>query len=241
MKTPSRIVVAALFAHPDDEAFGPAGTLTKLARVGELHILCATKGEAGKNSSASGERALDKIRVEELRKSARIIGAKSVTFLGYKDGELSHNVYHDIAKKIEIVLRKIRPTIILTSEPRGGSGHIDHIVVSMVSSYVYERLWFIRVILYFCNTAKRALTSKNYFIYVPPGYKEEEIDLKVSVARVWETKIQAMLQHKSQVHDSKRIMKRIKKFPKQENFLIATKESKRTWVKFLTHTLSRVQ
>ena len=38
----------AVFAHPDDEAFGPGGTLAKYAKEGvEIHLLCATRGERG--------------------------------------------------------------------------------------------------------------------------------------------------------------------------------------------------
>lgn len=45
------LTLLAVFAHPDDESFGPAATLTKYA-VQEVRIilLCATRGEAGEIS-----------------------------------------------------------------------------------------------------------------------------------------------------------------------------------------------
>jgi len=43
--------IVAIFAHPDDEAFGPAGTLAKFAETNTVYLLCATKGHAGTNSS----------------------------------------------------------------------------------------------------------------------------------------------------------------------------------------------
>ena len=37
-----------IFAHPDDESHGPAGTLSKYAHEGvQVHYLCATRGESG--------------------------------------------------------------------------------------------------------------------------------------------------------------------------------------------------
>jgi len=38
----------AVFAHPDDETFGPGGTLARYAASEvEVHYACATRGEAG--------------------------------------------------------------------------------------------------------------------------------------------------------------------------------------------------
>jgi LmbE family N-acetylglucosaminyl deacetylase len=43
----------AVFAHPDDEAFGPGGTLARYAYQGvEIHLLCATRGEGGKQQNS---------------------------------------------------------------------------------------------------------------------------------------------------------------------------------------------
>ena len=46
MKRPSLV---AIFAHPDDEAFGPAGTLKIYSKTHDIHLICATRGEAGEN------------------------------------------------------------------------------------------------------------------------------------------------------------------------------------------------
>ena len=38
----------AIYAHPDDEAFGTGGTLSKYAQSGvDVHLITATLGEAG--------------------------------------------------------------------------------------------------------------------------------------------------------------------------------------------------
>lgn len=212
--------IVCIIAHPDDEAFGPGGTIIKLVKENNVYIICATKGEAGSVKKGPAGAALGKIREQELLNSAKILGVKKVFFLGFRDGELSNNLYQPLAKKIEKILRRLKSETIITYEPRGISGHIDHIMVSMVSSFVFQKLKFIKKIMYFCAPEKIIEMNRDYFIYVPPGYKEREIDLTVDVSKVWDQKIAAMFAHKSQIQDAMWILKFAEKFPKKEYFLI---------------------
>ena len=48
MNQPRRLCLLAVLAHPDDESFGPGGTLALYAMRGaEVHLVCATRGEVG--------------------------------------------------------------------------------------------------------------------------------------------------------------------------------------------------
>jgi LmbE family N-acetylglucosaminyl deacetylase len=81
--------VVGIFAHPDDEAFGPSGTLAKFAKEGrDVYIICVTKGDAGDNYSDKTNNLTD-IREEELKASAKELGVKEVIFLDFKDSLLS--------------------------------------------------------------------------------------------------------------------------------------------------------
>src|SRR6266480_592737 len=103
--------VVGIFAHPDDEAFGPSGTLAKFANEGrDVYIICVTRGEAGDNNSDKTHDLKD-IREEELEASAKELGVKEVFFLDFKDGTLSNNVYHEVADKLEEQLEKLEPEI----------------------------------------------------------------------------------------------------------------------------------
>lgn len=76
----------------------------------------------------------------------------------------------------------------------------------------------------YCNTYERSLLMhNNYFIYYPYGYKDDEIDEVVDIADVWETKVKAMYEHKSQIHDIERILSHANNFPKKEYFLVEEK------------------
>lgn len=214
--------VVAVFAHPDDEAFGPAGTLAKLAQERDVYIICVTDGAAGINSSDKTDDLAD-IRKDELRESAKLLGIKNVVFLGYKDGSLSNNLYHEVAEKITAEFEKLQPEIVITYENRGVSGHIDHIAVSLISTYVFERLENVRELWYYCITEKRREAFKDYYIYFPPGYNDEQISKKIDVSDVWDLKIQAMHQHESQAHDIERTLRGYQDLPKEENFIILKK------------------
>ncbi len=214
--------VVAIFAHPDDEAFGAAGTLALLAKEREVFLICVTDGSEGMNSSKK-TRALAEIRQEELLDSAKVLGIKQVFFLGFKDGSLSNNLYHKVAEKIQKILEKIKPEIVLTDELRGVSGHLDHIAVSFITTYVFKRLSFVSELWYYCVTEKRQQSVKDYFIYWPPGYKKEEISKVIDVSVVWEQKTEAMYQHESQRHDVERILKEYNGLPQEENFIVLKK------------------
>lgn len=210
--------IVAVFAHPDDEAFGPAGTLAKFAKSHDVYILCATKGEIGGN-----HHRLAQIRSRELLKSAKILGVKKVYFLGFIDGTLSNSLYHALAKKIESKLKILRPQTLLTFEHRGISGHIDHIVVSMVTTFVFNRLPFVTKLLLYCIIDRQRVDINDYFIYFPPGYKKNEIDLVVNIKDYWQTKVKAMMTHKSQIGDGRKILERLKSLPKEEYFQVIEK------------------
>jgi N-acetylglucosamine malate deacetylase 2 len=219
-------IIVAIFAHPDDEAFGPSGTLAKFAKDGhDVYLLCATRGEGGENHlPEKSEKNLNEIREEELRCSAKKLGIKKVFFLGFIDGTLSNNLYHQVADKITEIITPLKPEIIITEEYRGVSGHLDHIAISMISSYVFQKLNFVKKIMYHYVTKQyRLLMPSDYFIFIPPGYDESEADEIIDTTDVWETKISAIQCHQSQLKDVNRTLNRLKQVPKKDYFFVTTK------------------
>ncbi|MCA1597811.1 MAG: PIG-L family deacetylase [Chloroflexi bacterium] len=80
----------AVFAHPDDEAFGVAGVMRKYRDEGvKTALVCATRGEAGEISdpALATPETLGQVREGELRAAARIMGIEDVSFLDYRDGD----------------------------------------------------------------------------------------------------------------------------------------------------------
>ncbi len=221
--------IVGVFAHPDDEAFGPSGTLAKFAEEGrDVYIICVTRGEAGQNLSDKTQDLQD-IREEELQKSAKELGVKEVFFLDFKDGTLSNNLYHEVANKLQEQLEKLEPEVLITLEPHGVSGHLDHIAVSFITTYVFKRLLFIKELWYLCLTQEAQKVNikhlGDYFIYFPPGYKKEDITKTIDISSVWDKKKEAMKQHESQKPDVEANLQAFEELPKEENFIVLTKDT----------------
>lgn len=185
-----------------------------------MYILCATRGQAGLDSRSETSIRLTTQRARELTASAKNLGVKRVYFLGFRDGTLSNNLYHKLAEKIRAHLEELKPEIVMTFEPLGVSGHIDHITVSLSTTFVVKKLQYVQELWYHCLTQERAKLRENYFIYFPEGYKRSEIDKVVDVSDVWEVKVRSMRFHESQKHDADRILAQAEKTPKEEYFIV---------------------
>lgn len=220
--------IFAIFAHPDDEAFGPAGTIATLARDYHVHLICITSGDAKYTPvDADGwsweiERCgkYAKQRELELTASAKALGIEHVHFLRWQDGELSNDKYHLLAKSLKDILDKYQPEKIITFEPRGLTGHIDHIIVTSVINFIAPKLSYIQEVLYFCFIQKQREFINDYFIFFPPGYKKSEVDMEVDVSSVWEKRTQSIYSHKSQQLDIQFYMPLLEGLPKKEYFLV---------------------
>jgi len=143
----------AIFAHPDDESFGTAGTFAALARAGARVVLvCATRGEAGEISdpALATPDTLGAVREQELRCSAQAIGADSPILLGYRDSGMAgaiENEHEDafatvapdaVTAQIVQLVREHRPEVLITFDPRGGYGHPDHIAAHKAATRAYR-------------------------------------------------------------------------------------------------------
>jgi LmbE family N-acetylglucosaminyl deacetylase len=137
-----RLLVA--FAHPDDESFGPAGTLVHYASQGvSVHLACATRGEAGDVDPdlLEGYESLAELRTQELRCAAGHLGLTGLHFLDYVDSgmegspenehpaSLNQAPLEEVAEKLTRLIRLLRPQVVLTHDPSGGYFHPDHIKV----------------------------------------------------------------------------------------------------------------
>jgi LmbE family N-acetylglucosaminyl deacetylase len=210
--------IVCVFAHPDDESLGPGGTIAKFATDREVYIICVTNGN-GEGNAALGEQ-----RKKELQNSAKILGVKEVIFLGYDDGSLNHNLYHELAEKIEQKIKELQPETLITFNINGVSGHLDHVAMALVTTFVFEKLDFIKDLWYYSVSQEMREAFGDYFIYQPGGLLQNEADQIIDISDVWPLKKQAMQQHKSHQKDVEFLTSLFEKFPKQEYFLKKTRD-----------------
>lgn len=105
MKRPILLV----FAHPDDESFGLAGTVLKYTRQGvPVDLVCATQGEKGPRLDVPAHMDTGTVRVAELRAAAAIMGIRNIYLLGYIDGELDAADADEIMNKVLEIMRQPR-------------------------------------------------------------------------------------------------------------------------------------
>ncbi|HEY8292678.1 MAG TPA: PIG-L family deacetylase [Thermomicrobiales bacterium] len=119
MTTPG---ILCVFAHPDDESFGVGGALAGYAMRGTpVDLLCATRGEAGQlgDPPVTTQEGLGAVREAALRDAVRVLGFRDLSLLDHHDGQLSDVPYETLLGEVMEVMRRVRPTTIITFGPYG--------------------------------------------------------------------------------------------------------------------------
>ncbi|MEK9200355.1 MAG: PIG-L deacetylase family protein [Patescibacteria group bacterium] len=208
--------IVGVFAHPDDEAFGPGGTIAKLAKTNDVHLICVTDGN-------HGEKGLKSIRNQELISSAKILGVKNVIFFDFADGELSNNSYHSLESQLKTELDKLTPKTVITFHPNGVSGHIDHMVVTSVIDHLFPKLNYLKKIMYYAMRDLERKEIGDYFVHMPAGLSKDQADEVVDVSQEWLQFVNAVRAHKSQSSDADWVLGIAEKLPKEEYFIVRSK------------------
>lgn len=216
--------LVCVIAHPDDEAFGPSGSLAYFATQRDVYIFCVTRGDSDAKFTKHDPNSLAVRREKELLASAKILGVKEVRFLNFKDGSLCNNNYHEVAATIQKELEEIQPDTVMTFELNGISGHLDHVAVAFTTTYATYKVPSVKTILYLRTLEEQMKVERgHYFVYTPPGFTKEESDLVINTAPYWEKRLAAMNAHQSQAEDINRILSMISNFPKEEYFRVVNK------------------
>jgi len=181
--------VLAVGAHPDDIEILCAGTLARYAQRGDTVIMAvATNGEQGHSVITPPE--LAKIREQEARRSAQIIGAELI-WMNLPD----QFVADDVQTKLLFVemIRQARPDVVITHFPH--CYIMDH---RRVASLVFEST--------FLASVPHVETQSPAHSKVPPlyymdtlaglGFNPEEF---VDISGTFEIKREMLSQHQSQL------------------------------------------
>ena len=119
----------AVFAHPDDEACGPAGTLAKYAAEGaRVTLVCLTCGGAG---------GPPLVRAQEIARSAQVLGAY-LELWDYPDGGLARSNTWEIVRRLVEVMRRVQPQVVVTFGPDQLSEHADHVMTGWLTTLAFE-------------------------------------------------------------------------------------------------------
>jgi bacillithiol biosynthesis deacetylase BshB1 len=180
--------VLAIGAHPDDVELLCGGTLAKYAKNGHK-IVIATMTNGDKGHLIIPPKRLAKIRLEEARRAASILGGQHA-WVGFSDGDVFHD--RKAVMKVVEVIRKAKPDIIFTMSPEdyhGDHANTGRIVVEAVFDAGVPRI----------RTKSPAHTPRKVYYCETVFGIGFEPDLWVDISNVMNTKLKALQQHKSQI------------------------------------------
>lgn len=188
----------AVGAHPDDIEFGCGATLAKWAAAGcEIHHLVCTDGSRGTWEPDEDPAVLVVTREAEQRGAARALGGTSeVTFLRWPDGELESGLRQ--RWQVCAAIRRTRPDVVLGHDPwKRYRLHPDHRNAGFL---VTDGIVAARDPLFFPEQARAPHRPATLLLF-----EADEPDHLEDVSESVETKIAALLEHKSQLRTTMRV------------------------------------
>lgn len=121
----------AVFAHPDDEAYGCAGALARAGADDEAAavLCCLTRGEASTVLAADGldREAIARLREDRLVRVGNRLALDGLIVPGLPDGRLAREPLARLGDAVAQVLDAFDPQVVVTHDPRGVNAHPDHI------------------------------------------------------------------------------------------------------------------
>lgn len=211
--------LSGVFAHPDDDTYGIAGSVAKHSASDlEIALVMTTSGEAGQiaDPSLATRETLASVREEEDRASWADLGfAPATHFLRYPDGGVADVPQESLVAMYLSILQETRPDVVVTFGPEGITGHSDHIAVGAAATAAFHAARVagadgFRRLLYSC-VARSSIDRFNELLrerglppidptqpFQPRGVPDEAIGMIVDCSDVYERKLEALRRHRTQ-------------------------------------------
>ena len=123
--------VLAVFPHPDDESYGPAGTLYRIGQEADAAtaVFIMTRGEA---SSMGPQKGISRdevaaLRRERLERVDQALGLDALLIGELPDGGMAHRPMAELTAAVAACLDAFDPHVVIAHDPRGVNAHPDHI------------------------------------------------------------------------------------------------------------------
>ncbi|MBX3062029.1 MAG: PIG-L family deacetylase [Anaerolineae bacterium] len=204
--------VMVIYAHPDDPEFFSGGLLARFAADGkEIIYVLATSGDKGTDDPDITPQQLASMREAEQRAAAKCLNVETVVFLRYPDGELMPTL--GLRRDLTRLIRQFKPDIVVTNDPQtyitrmGSINHPDHRAIGDATlSAIYPtardrhnmvELW----------RDEGLEPHKVRRVYLSGTLNP---NMRLIISDVLETKITAILEHRSQIKDREALIKRMR-------------------------------
>lgn len=206
--------ILVVYAHPDDESFGPAAVLAKYAREGaKVYGLVATRGEHGNTDlqPRPAPRELGRLRERDLRDAAAIIGFAHLDILNYEDGTLEGVPTEELEEQILDAIRRYHPQVVITFGPGGITRHSDHVAIHRAA------------VAAFCRALAEGLGVRALYYDAVPPERAREMGLEgmpagqpntfIDVTETYPVKIAALRVHGRHIVDAREAAARLEREP----------------------------
>ncbi|MBI2867548.1 MAG: PIG-L family deacetylase [Chloroflexi bacterium] len=193
--------ILGIFAHPDDETSSCAGTFMRYAGEGaRITVVTATRGEKGALGTSGltiARQDLPKVREQEQRAVARLLGVADIIYLGHIDGEVKDIPQQRLTARIQEVMEQTQPQAVITFGPLGISRHPDHIAVSRAATAAFAQ---------YQRQAKNGAAL--YYVAIPKRFVEQvkldldgvetQLTITIDISPYRARKVQALRMYRSQ-------------------------------------------
>lgn len=190
-----RADVMVVTPHPDDAEFGVAGTVAVWASEGKdvIYVVC-TNGDKGTSDPNMKPDELVRIREQEQIAAANTLGVSEVIFLRHPDQGLEDTP--EFRKEIVRLIRMYRPETVVTADlGRRRIWHRDHRITSQVTlDAIFP---YARDFLSYPDLMEEGLQPHKVREVLLWG--AEEPNHRTDITRTFDTKIAALLCHRSQI------------------------------------------
>ena len=191
-------------AHPDDAEFSAGGTIARWVGAGTVVDYClCTRGDKGTDDPDAKPADVAAVREREQLAAAKVLGVRSVRFLGHPDGVLENTL--SLRRDIVAVIRELKPDAVICPDPmrRYGptfSNHPDHraagdAALDAVFPSARDPLVFPQL----RRTGLQPHRVKEVFVANPANEPTVAVDISTTL----ETKITALREHRSQVTEER--------------------------------------
>ena len=174
--------ILILAAHPDDEVLGMGATIKKLSKNNNVFLAILTDGA----SAQYNDKKMISVRKKACQKSSKHLGIKKIFFIDYPDMKLDTIPHVEINKKIELIMKEIKPEIVYSPSPNDLNK--DHKIV-FESAIV--------------TTRPHSSNVKQFFCYEIPGLQREQFcpNVYTDISKEFKSKVKALNFYKTEMED----------------------------------------
>ncbi len=187
--------ILVITPHPDDDIIGCGGALAFLSgHRNRLIVVFLTAGEKGTLDPAAQVETIRRTRMGEAALAYKTLGFPDaeLIWLKYPDGELDFAPLREIRLRLTEIIRKHRPDVVFALDP--GATYYryhyrDHRTAALVSAdAIGASMWPLE----YPELGPAYRVPEVYYFYTA------EPTLKLDVSAVYERKLAALAQHRSQ-------------------------------------------